>query len=162
MRIPRVSGVRRCDNPDVGWALMGDGGPSSRQTLASAGSASVTFMLYCLAVGEDPINRPTWGVGGRGLGNRAAAERTAPSFCGRSGSHVFSETLPPSRNSRSFKVYSSGSASAREACQPSQGSAALVSRPDSPSRSRDAQISQGQDSGLPGIEPPQRSRCYGR
>ena len=89
-------------------------------------------MLYCLAVEEDPINRPTRRVEGRGLGNWASGERTALFSYGHSEGHASCETPPLSRNSRSFKVRSSGYASAGEASQPSRGSAVYRPRLDFP------------------------------
>jgi len=93
-------------------------------------------MLYCLAVREDSVNRPERGVEWRRIGRTmwASEERIAPFSFGSIENRTFRDVPPHlSRNSRSFKVRSSSSTSARELCQTSRCSAVYRSRLDSTS-----------------------------
>ena len=92
-------------------------------------------MLYCLAVKGDSVNRPRQLVEWRGLGRTqwASKEGIAPVLFGPTENSTFRDTLPLSRNSRSFDVRSSRSSSAKELFQTSLGSAVCRTRLDSPS-----------------------------
>jgi hypothetical protein len=162
LRTHRCFEVRRCETFDVGWALKGNV-ILPRHLSAFAGSDYAIVMLYSLTVEEDSVNRPKGWVGGRGLGpgDWASTERTTLLLFGPSEGHPFRETSPLSRNSRWFNAHSSGSTSAGEPYRMSRGSAAHVSRPDSPSIQGWQGLS-GPSRGLPGTGPPQRSGYYGR
>jgi len=162
LRTHRCFEVRRCETFDVGWALKGNV-ILPRHLSAFAGSDYAIVMLYSLTVEEDSVNRPKGWVGGRGLGlgDWASTERTTLLLLGPSEGYAFCDTPPLSRNSRCLSVHSSGPASVGRTCQTSRGSAAYVSRPDSPSIQGWQGLS-GPSRGLPATGAPKRSRYYAR
>ena len=93
-------------------------------------------MLYCLAVEENSVNRPSGWVEWRGLGRTqwASEEGIAPFLFGPIEDRTFCDAPSPlSRNSRSFNARRSRSHSEWGLCQTSLGSAIYRPRLDSPS-----------------------------
>jgi hypothetical protein len=93
-------------------------------------------MLYCLAVEENSVNRPSGWVEWRGLGRTqwASEEGIAPFLFGPIEDRTFCDAPSPlSRNSRSFNARRSNSPSEWELCPTSLGSAVHRPRLDSPS-----------------------------
>ena len=92
-------------------------------------------MLYCLAVEENSVNRPSGWVEWRRLGRTmwASEERTAPFSFSPIEDRTSRDAPHLSRNSRSFNARWSVSTSERELCRTSRGSAVYRSRLDSPS-----------------------------
>ena len=92
-------------------------------------------MLYCLAVEENSVNRPSGWVEWRRLGRTmwASEERTAPFSFSPIEDRSFHDTPHLSRNSRSFDARRSISTSEWELCQTPRVSAVYRSRLDSPS-----------------------------
>ena len=92
-------------------------------------------MLYCLAVEEDSVNRPSGWVEWRRLGRTmwASEERTAPFSFSPIEDRTFRDAPHLSRNSRSFDARRSISTSEWELCQTPRGSVVYRSRLDSPS-----------------------------
>jgi hypothetical protein len=90
-------------------------------------------MLYCLAVEEDSVNRPSGWVEWRRLGRTmwASEERTAPFSFSPIEDRTFRDALHLSRNSRSFDARRSVSTSAWELRRTSRGSAVYRPQMDS-------------------------------